>query len=150
MNYVNKSITMKKSIIVSMMLLCASISISAQSSNVTVSIKEIEKKKGAIYVMLYNNAEGFPKEKDKAYKIGKVTEFGDEASYTFQGIPLGSYALTFFQDEDGNGELNTNFIGIPKEPVGASNMTRFGKPSYNKCVFVLEEENVKMELKFIM
>ena len=141
---------MKKSISITLILLCASISISAQTSNVTVNIKEIGKRKGTIYVMLFKNEEGFPKEKDKAYKIGKVTEYGDEVSYTFQGVPLGNYALTFFQDEDGNGELDTNFMGIPKEPVGASNMIKFGKPSYRKCVFVLGEEDMRMELGFIL
>ncbi len=141
---------MKKSIIITTILLCTSFSISAQFSNVTVNIKEIEKQKGTIYFMLYENAEGFPKEKDKAFKVGKVSEYGNEASFTFKSVPKGSYAITFFQDENSNGELDTNFMGIPKEPVGASNMTKFGKPTYKKCVFVKGEEDVSMKLKFIM
>ena len=30
----------------------------------------------------------------------------------------GSYAFQVYHDLDGNGEMKTNFIGIPKEPTG--------------------------------
>lgn len=36
-------------------------------------------------------------------------------------LPGGDYALLVWHDANGNGELDTNFIGIPKEAVGASN-----------------------------
>ena len=36
-------------------------------------------------------------------------------------MPVGSYAASIQHDEDGDGKLKTNFIGIPKEGVGISN-----------------------------
>ena len=44
----------------------------------------------------------------------------------------GSYAFQVYHDLDGNGEMKTNFIGIPKEPTGVSNDAKgkFGPPKF--------------------
>jgi len=34
---------------------------------------------------------------------------------------VGKYAVSVFHDENSNGKLDTNFLGIPREGVGASN-----------------------------
>ena len=51
----------------------------------------------------------------------------------------GEYALSIFYDRNENGELDTNFIGIPKEPVALSNnaKAKFGPPKYKNAVFIL-------------
>lgn len=98
----------------------------AQTGNITVNATEIEEVNGDIYFLIYKSEEGFPKEKDKAYKVGKVSNYKTKASHTFENIPYGTYAITFFQDENGNEELDSNFIGYPKEPVGASKMSSIG------------------------
>ena len=40
-------------------------------------------------------------------------------------IPPGTYAIKLHIDENENGELDTNFLGIPKEQYGLSNNTLF-------------------------
>ena len=140
---------MKKTIL-TMMAICGFAFAQAQTGNITVNVTDIEEVAGDIYFLMYKNDQGFPKEKDKAYKMGKVSDYQAMASYTFKAIPYGTYALVFFQDENGNGKLDDNFIGIPKEPVGASNMTSLGKPSFNKCKFGLETQNKELTLKFVM
>lgn len=40
---------------------------------------------------------------------------------TIPGLPPGRYAAQAFQDLNGNGKIDRNFLGIPKEPVGFSN-----------------------------
>jgi len=54
-------------------------------------------------------------------------------------LPLGNYALSVFYDQDGDGELKTNFIGMPKEPIALSNnaVAKFGPPKYSDAVFSL-------------
>ena len=54
-------------------------------------------------------------------------------------LPLGDYALSAFYDRDDDGELDTNFIGMPKEPIGLSNnaVGKFGPPAYSDAVFSL-------------
>ena len=141
---------MKKVILTSLMLVGVFISSYGQNSNITVKVSEIEKTKGPIYFMLYKSSEGFPSENDKAYKSGKVENYGSNATYTFKDVPKGEYAVAFYQDENNNGEMDSNFLGIPKESVGASNMTGFGKPSFKKSKFKLEGSDKSLYLKFVM
>jgi uncharacterized protein (DUF2141 family) len=43
----------------------------------------------------------------------------------FPGVAPNTYAVSVFHDENSNGKLDTNFMGIPREGVGASNGARF-------------------------
>ena len=47
-------------------------------------------------------------------------------------------------DENGNGELDANFVGIPKEPWGFSNNAKgkFGPPKWEDVQFSIGEEAV--------
>ncbi len=121
-----------------------------ENGSITVTINGIEEQKGQVVFMLFTSGDGFPKEVDKAYKKGVVKEFGTSATYTFKDIPYGKYAIAVFHDENSDGEIKTNFIGMPKEPVGASNMTKMGKPSFKKYSITLREASKKLSLKFII
>jgi len=58
-------------------------------------------------------------------------------------LPLGTYAVTAFYDADNDDELDTNFLGQPREPVAMSNNAvggKFGPPSYDDAAFVLGAE----------
>ncbi|AWX44392.1 hypothetical protein HME9304_01392 [Flagellimonas maritima] len=121
-----------------------------ENGSITVTVNGIEKQKGQIVFMLFDREEGFPKEVDKAFKKGIVSTFDTSATYTFENIPNGKYAIAVFQDENKDGEIETNFIGMPKEPVGASNMTKMGKPSFSKCAVQLQEPSKSIRLKFII
>lgn len=118
--------------------------------NITVTVTGIKQAKGQVVFMLFNQAEGFPKEIDKAFKKAYVKNFDDEATVTFYEVPFGDYAVSVFHDQNMDGEIKTNFIGMPKEPVGASNLTKMGKPNFKKCLFKVNEGEVALKLKFIL
>ncbi len=49
-------------------------------------------------------------------------------------IEAGDYAVLVFQDDNDNGELDRNFIGIPREPIALSNRYRpKGPPSFQRA-----------------
>jgi len=54
-------------------------------------------------------------------------------------LQIGTYALSVVYDEDGNGKLNTGFLGVPAELVGFSNNAKglFGPPAFEKAAFNL-------------
>ncbi len=70
------------------------------------------------------------------------------ARLVFSGLEPGWIAVSVFHDEDGDGELDTNFIGIPSEPVAASNnpSARFGPPSWEDSRFELPEGGVEITI----
>lgn len=61
-----------------------------------------------------------------------------------KGVVYGRYALRVFQDLNGNGKLDTGWMGIPKEPYGFSNnaMGRFGPPAVEDLWFDFAEGTV--------
>jgi uncharacterized protein (DUF2141 family) len=49
-------------------------------------------------------------------------------------MPHGTYAVSIFQDTNGNGKLDQNFLGIPREPFGfGNNYKPLGKPDFEKA-----------------
>ena len=57
--------------------------------------------------------------------------------------------MKLFHDENENGELDTGFLGIPKEDYAFSNNASgvFGPPSYDKAKFELTAD-LTVEISF--
>lgn len=104
------------------------------AQNLTIEVRDIEKVEGHLYVALYNSEETFMKKPLTAFRIDvKDTSL----SIPCQGLPAGTYAISLFQDENGNGKLDSGAFGIPTEKFGFSNDAEgvMGPPSYAKCSF---------------
>lgn len=105
------------------------------AQNLTIEVRDIEKVEGHLYVALYNSEEAFMKKPLTAFRIDvKDTSL----SIPCQGLPAGTYAISLFQDENGNGKLDSGAFGIPTEKFGFSNDAEgmMGPPSYAKCSFI--------------
>ena len=109
-------------------------------------IVEISGLKGAtgdVYIAVYDSDETWLSEEVvQTKKVGIVEALDGDLVRTELQLPLGSYALSVFYDQDNDGELATNFIGIPKEPIAMSNNAegKFGPPKYEDAVFNLDAE----------
>lgn len=112
----------------------------SQNLDLRVVIEGIEEKKGTIYLSLHNDKDSFPSGDEKPIQAAEIKNFNSQADFTFKGLERGVYAVSVFQDLNGNQELDTNFIGIPNEPVGVSVMTSFGRPKFSKCKFTVNED----------
>jgi len=106
--------------------------------NLTVNVTNVKSTDGKISVAVYDSPAGFLKF-DKVFKV--ETAFAEKGKTTviIKNLPEGTYVLAAFHDENGNDKLDTNFIGIPKEPLGFSigRMKTFGPPSFDECAFKL-------------
>ena len=89
----------------------------------------------AIFMALYDRKEAFLKPDAARYR--EVFTRNPEDIYVFQSIPAGRYAVSIFQDINGNRKLDTSFFGKPREPFGFSNnaVGRLGPPSFKECEF---------------
>ena len=72
---------------------------------------------------------------------------GGTAECTFEGIPYGTYAIKVYHDKNGNDKLDTNFMGIPKEPYGFSNDARgaFGPVKWDAAKFAFNSKSMSKE-----
>ncbi len=64
-------------------------------------------------------------------------------------LPPGRYALSVLQDLNGNRTLDTNFIGIPKEPSGSSNdaPARFSAPKFKDALVTVGDAPVELRIR---
>ena len=115
-------------------------------SLLSVTIKNIQHGKGAIYIAVFNSENDFMKNHITQATVDVNSVDNLEVDIN---LPYGEYALTVFHDVNGNKELNTNLIGIPKEPYGFSNnpSTSFGPPKYKKAAFNFSSAGQKMEIE---
>ena len=102
-------------------------------ASVDVTVTGIRSTTGALSVCVMPDKSGFPAcEKAGTGIKQRVAITGGTARIRFSGLAAGDYAITAFHDEDGDGKLKTNFIGIPREGVGVSGKAG-GIPSFAKA-----------------
>lgn len=89
---------------------------------------------GALQVLLFDSAEGFEDFKAPIRKERFPAE-GQQILW-IPNLPAGEYALLVYHDENDNKQLDVNFMGIPREPVGFSNAYRpRGSPTFRLARF---------------
>jgi uncharacterized protein (DUF2141 family) len=93
--------------------------------------------KGQIVCALFSSAADFPKNGNKAVAHAKAGISHGRSVCEFPRITPGRYAVSVFHDENSNSKMDTNFMGIPREGVGASNNARghFGPPKFDDAAF---------------
>ncbi len=85
-----------------------------------VVVTHLRNDNGRIACALFNNADGFPRDKSKAYRTMQATIKGDTAVCDFKNIPAGQYAVTVLHDENLNGKMDFTRLGIPTKGYGFS------------------------------
>ncbi|MFK7782477.1 DUF2141 domain-containing protein [Psychroserpens sp.] len=112
-----------------------------KGQNVSIHIENLNSDKGHIYVSLYNTEDSFL---GKGYKSSIVKIKNKSCSVTFEDVPNGIYAVSFFHDENENKKMDTNFLGIPKEDYGCSNnATGFmGPPKWEDAKFEIHNKSI--------
>jgi uncharacterized protein (DUF2141 family) len=110
---------------------------SGQENLIHVEISGLHNDRGQVMCALFSSAVDFPKGIDKAVGQAKSDFSHGHAVCEFHGIASGTYAVSVFHDENSNGKLDTNFMGIPREGVGASNNAKghFGPPKFAAAAF---------------
>jgi uncharacterized protein (DUF2141 family) len=119
--------------------------LSAQDFKIEVEIIGFKNDKGAALVGLYNTKDSFLK---KGIQFGKTVVKNKKAYIVFSNLPRGEYAVSMYHDENANGKLDANFIGIPKEQYASSNGAKgfMGPPKFDDAKFTLSS-NQKMVIK---
>lgn len=105
---------------------------------IKVKVTGVNKKRGEVMLALFSSPKGFPYETSYAIQKQKGNAANGSVEVNFTNIKPGTYAIALFHDTNGDGKLNTNFMGIPKEGYGVSNNTynTFSAPGYKESSFV--------------
>ena len=122
------------------------INVSKNTGKIIINVSNINNNKGQILVLLYNSEDKFLNE---AY-LKKTSEIkNNKSQIIINNIPNGTYAFAIIHDENKNGKLDFNFLGIPSEDVAASNNASgfMGPPSYNDSKFIVTSDIVTQNIK---
>jgi uncharacterized protein (DUF2141 family) len=117
------------------MLLVAADPPATGGASLTVQVEGLKDDRGTVHASLYASEDGFPTLPEKALRQVDVKIEVGRARVVFEGIPPGDYAVAAYHDENGDGKLDTGFLGIPSEGLASSNDAKgfMGPPSFEKA-----------------
>jgi uncharacterized protein (DUF2141 family) len=93
------------------------------AETLTITIADIRESEGRLMIQVANSEKGFEFSEDSAapppVAISQLAEAGE---MTFEvTLPPGIYGARVLHDLNGNGKVDSNFVGMPKEPWAFSN-----------------------------
>ena len=117
----------------------------ASAADLTIEVSGVESASGKIVVSVYKTAESFLKTPDASVAVAAAIP-GVVA--VIRKLEPGEYAVSAYQDLNGNGQIDRSMFGIPKEPNGASNNARekFGPPKFEQAKFKVGSADLTIAL----
>ncbi|MDO6685761.1 MULTISPECIES: DUF2141 domain-containing protein [unclassified Agarivorans] len=103
------------------------------AADVHIDILGIKAGKGQIVVSVWDSEDNYLKTPFLIKTIAASNIRNKQLRFTFSSSLPAECAISVYYDENANGKLDTNWLGIPREAVGISNNVkgRFGPPKYN-------------------
>lgn len=134
--------------IAGLLLLVVIATASSAQVQLEVTVTNLRKQEGSIRVGLFRNSQDFLKRP----VYGKVAPAaGDSVTLHFSGVKRGVYGISVIHDINGNGKLDTNIIGIPKEGFAFGNnaVGMLGPPMFDKASVKIGDSKITqiLELK---
>jgi uncharacterized protein (DUF2141 family) len=90
----------------------------AQAADLRVDVAGLANARGTVMVAVFDSAGHFLKQ---PLRTAAVAAQAGKVQLLISDLAPGDYAVSLFQDENGNGKLDKNLVGMPIEPYGFSN-----------------------------
>ncbi len=112
-------------------------------SNLNVEIAGLRESRGQICLSLFSSSRGFPDSKEDAIESQCVKINKNPMRVTFNNLPSKTYAVAVFWDDNEDGQLNRNFLGIPTERFGFSSnpVIQGGPPKFGDSAILVVGDN---------
>lgn len=122
---------------------------STNKNTLTVEIDGLKQTKGQICYSLFTQSQGFPESTDKALQAECIPVREKSPVLIIENLQMGNYALAVFHDANVDGELNRNFLGIPREGFGFSQnpQIKTSPPSFGDSVVVITESKTNLQVQ---
>lgn len=133
-------------LLIFLMIFCGVKAQEKENYSITVEVVNANSNNGKMFFALHDKEDDFLKKEI----MGAIENLDNNRSMiTFKNVPKGVYAISVFHDENDNGKLDTNSIGIPKEPFGCSNNAKgfMGPPKWKNAKFEIANKDVVLTIK---
>ena len=115
----------------------------ANAADLTVTVKDVRNASGTVFLVVYDES-SFGKPQLAKVRQKAPAAKGD-VTFVIHDLPAGKYAVSSYQDENGNGKLDTNSLGVPTEGYGFSNDAQgnAGPPKFAQAAFDFDGKTAK-------
>jgi uncharacterized protein (DUF2141 family) len=115
-------------------------SAAAQAVDLRVEVVNAKSDKGTILGAVYGSEAAWLK--DGQQLQGAMDTAKEKAVLVYRNLPAGSYAISVFHDENGNGKLDKNVVGFPTERYGFSRDAKgnMAPPAFTDAVVDLQAD----------
>ncbi|MDB5332276.1 MAG: hypothetical protein JWP03_3427 [Phycisphaerales bacterium] len=116
-------------------------------ATLTIKVTDLRNHKGDLVFGVFKAADGFPTVKAKA--VDWQVKAADADSVTFSvDLPPGKYSASVLHDENRNGQMDRNGLGVPTEGYGVTNNPKpaFRAATFEEARFTLPAEGAKLTI----
>ena len=121
-------------------------------STLSVRVDGVRNDRGVVLVSLYDRAEGFPRDRGAVLLTQRVAASEGSVYADFGELLWGEYAIAVLHEENDSGDMDSNFIGLPKEGYGFSNNVKpkLKAPSFDDTKFRVDagETEIVLEMRY--
>lgn len=129
------------------LLVLATAAGTARAADLVVNVTGVRANKGMLKLAVYDSAVSWDGD-GKAIAADEKTPDADEVSFRFANIRAGKVAVIAMHDENGNGKLDSNFMGMPTEGYGFSNNPKvMRKAHFDEAAVAVGDVPVTITLK---
>lgn len=119
-----------------------------RGATITVRMTGFHNERGIARITLFRDSKGFPDNAALAFRTQSAAITNGQTMVDFANTPFGDYAIGVLHDENENGRMDTNWLGIPLEGYGASNnpRNRISAPSFKSALFRVTSPSLTLSI----
>ena len=104
---------------------------------------------GRVRIALVNTEAGYKDEEKHGFRLAEAKVKELKSQHTFSDVPLGTYSIKAYHDQNGDKRLNKSLFGLPLEPYGFSNNVRgrWGPPAYESTEFRFRTDGAEISIE---
>ncbi len=117
------------------------------AADVRVQVTDINKHTGTIAAVLMDSEAAWTGKGAPVSARREKAGAGTELELVFTDVAPGKYAIRLMHDENDNGKLDTNLVGMPTEGYGFSNNPRVMRAAhFDEAVFEVTEQGAAITI----
>lgn len=124
----------------------------AQKGTLELKVTGLRNTQGEILVAMFNQAEGFPRDESRFFRADTIRNLnGTVAQTSFKDLAYGEYAITLMHDENVDGVMEFNLIGMPTEGYGFSRNyhPKLRAPKFKETSFQFKKNGQMVNIELI-
>ncbi|MBD9470248.1 DUF2141 domain-containing protein [Pseudoxanthomonas sp. PXM01] len=117
-----------------------------QAADLTVTLHDVRAQTGLLKLAVVDSQAAWDGQAKPVQAEGAPPQ-GNVATFVFKDLAPGAYAVLVTHDENGNGKLDSNMIGMPIEAYGFSNNPNvMRKPTWDEARFEVGVQDAAIDI----